>query len=152
MILGCGHGKRAEEMGWTQPIFFSVSHVKAAHEDRARVRLLELLEKTVPAMGYEHNPAGLHTVLTDFAAYPQWTSVISRVRTDLHPDAAIRGPRMIAAIPGNFTPGFRYLYVDGQGDGRRHPCDDRPPRGRRQRSGRHGRGRRGTFGGSPARA
>lgn len=28
--------------------------------------------------------------------------------------AAIRGPRMIAAIPGNFTPGFRYLYVDGK--------------------------------------
>ncbi len=26
--------------------------------------------------------------------------------------AAIRGPQMIAAIPGSFSPGFRYLYVD----------------------------------------
>lgn len=28
--------------------------------------------------------------------------------------AAMRGPRMIAAIPASFTPGFRYLYVDGE--------------------------------------
>ncbi len=40
-------------MGWTQPIFFSASGVNAAHEDSATVRLLELLEKTVPAMGYD---------------------------------------------------------------------------------------------------
>jgi hypothetical protein len=44
-------------------------------------------------------PARVWQVLTDFAAYPQWNSVISRVRTDLHTGAAIRFRIKIEATP-----------------------------------------------------
>lgn len=44
-------------------------------------------------------PERVWSVLTDFAAYPQWNAVISKVRTDLHAGAGIRFRIKIEATP-----------------------------------------------------
>lgn len=44
-------------------------------------------------------PERVWAVLTDFAAYPQWNTIISRVRADVHEGAAIRFRMKIEGTP-----------------------------------------------------
>jgi hypothetical protein len=44
-------------------------------------------------------PERVWAVLTDFAAYPQWTTIISQVRTRMHEGAGIRFRIKIEATP-----------------------------------------------------
>ena len=66
-------------------------------------------------------PERVWQVLTDFAAYPEWNSVISRVRADLRMDGAMKFRIKIEATPElrfaakivRFTPGRALAWRGG---------------------------------------